>query len=107
MLAIQALHAYKDAEVRQAVQEKITHSNWYVRVNAVEYLYNCGLSKEQLHDIIQLRDRYTNECLIYQYRNDKEMIRYIDDTIRLLNMQDSSSETGSEINAENAAALCT
>lgn len=106
MLAIQALHVYRDEEVRKAVQKKITHSNWYIRVNAVEYLYSCGLSKEQLFDIIQLRDRYVNDCLLYQYRNDKEMTGYIDDTIRLLNMQDSSSETGSEINAENAAALC-
>ena len=36
------------------------------------------------------KDRYANECLLYQYRGDKEMTRYIIDTIQLLNTQDTA-----------------
>ena len=65
----------------------------------MEYLYGRGLSKENIFDILYQRDRYANESLLYQYRGDKEMTRYIVDTIHLLDMQDASIDASSDIDA--------
>lgn len=103
MLAIQALGCYDDAEVRAAVQKKVTDPSWYIRTNAVQYLSQKGLSRQEVFDILYLRDRYANESMLYQFRGDKEMTRYIVDTIQLLNMQDDALAPSSE--AELAPAL--
>lgn len=99
LLSIQALRQYDDQIVYEAIFKKITSPNWHVRVNAVEYLYGRGLSKENIFDILYQRDRYANESLLYQYRGDKEMTRYIVDTIHLLDMQDASIDASSDIDA--------
>ena len=82
MLAIQGLGHCNDEEVRSLIKHKITSSNWYVRVNAVEYLKNHGMDKSEISGIIELKDRYTNESLLYQYRDDKEMSEYIRESIK-------------------------
>lgn len=97
LLAIQALGCYADADVRAAVFTKVTSRNWHIRVNAVQYLSSRGLSREDVFDILYLRDRYTDEVLLYQYRGDKEMTRYIVDTIQLLKMQDSTVDASEEL----------
>ena len=97
MLSIQALRQYDDPAVYAAVMKKITSPNWYVRVNAVEYLHNRGLTKEEIFNILYQRDRYANESLLYQYRGNKEMTRYIIDTIQLLNMQDETVGVGGDL----------
>lgn len=94
MLAIQGLMGYDDTQVRAAIQEKVTDRNWYVRVNAVQYLYKQGLTRQEVFDILYLRDRYANNTLLYQYHGDKEMTRYIIDTIQLLTQQDEETATG-------------
>ena len=81
MLAIQGLSRCTDAEVRSLIKNKITSRNWYVRVNAAEYLQKNGLDKEEILEIVSLDDRYTNETLLYQYQNDKVMSAYIRELI--------------------------
>ena len=91
LLSIQSLRRYDDQEVYDAIFKKITSPNWHVRVNAVEYVHDKGLSKEDIFNILYQKDRYANECLLYQYRGDKEMTHYIVDTIQLLNAQDNAA----------------
>ncbi len=81
MLAIQGLGRYSDEETRNLIKSKITSYNWYVRVNAANYLHENGLNKEEIYEILSLKDRYTNETLLYQYRNDEVMSDYIVDAI--------------------------
>lgn len=97
LLSVQALRQYDDAEVYEAVMKKITSPNWHVRVSAVEYVHSKGLSKEQVFDILYLKDRYANESLLYQYRGDKEMTRYIVDTIQLLSTQEETVDAVSDV----------
>ena len=94
LLAVQGLGAYDDPGVFDAVSRKVYSPNWHIRTNAVAYMHRRGLSKEQIFDILYQRDRYANESLLYQYRDDKEMTRYIIDTIHLLNMQDEAAAGG-------------
>lgn len=88
MLAIQAMQSYRDQEVYDCVYSFITSRDWYVRTNAIEYLYRYGISKEQIREILLRGDRYANESLLYQYRKDEEITRFISDTL-----QELSSET--------------
>lgn len=90
MLAIQALENDNADDVWEAIMKKVNHRNWYVRSKSVSYLYHHGLTKEQVFDILYLRDQYTNDALLYQCRGDKELTRYIIDTIQLLRRQDVS-----------------
>lgn len=92
MLAIQALEHTGDAAVREAVLKKVTSPNWYVRTKAIAYLHRWGLTKDQIFDILYLRDKYADNALLYQYRNEKEISHYIIDTIQLLQRQDASAE---------------
>lgn len=81
MLAVQGLSSYKEPEVRALIKEKITSRNWYVRINTADYLRRYGLEKSELAEIIALKDRYTNEILLYQYRSDEEMSAFIAEMI--------------------------
>ena len=107
LLSIQALRQYDDPEVYEAIFKKIPSSNWHVRVNAVEYVHDKGLSKEDIFNILYQKDRYANECLLYQYRGDKEMTRYIVDTIQLLNAQDNAVGASSDTDSLCDAAAAT
>ena len=88
MLAIQGLRSYEDEEVRGAVKKKITSRDWHVRNHAVEFLYQKGLDRTQLRELLYLKDKYANESLLYQYKEDEEMTPFITDTIRLLEQED-------------------
>ena len=94
LLAVQGLGGYDDPGVFDAISRKVYSPNWHIRTNAVAYMHRRGLSREQIFDILYQRDRYANESLLYQYRDDKEMTRYIIDTIHLLNMQDEAAVGG-------------
>lgn len=96
MLAIQGLENSEDAAVKEAVLKKVTSPNWYVRTKAVACLHRWGLTKEQIFDILYLRDKYADNALLYQYRNEKELSRYIIDTIELLRRQDESADADAE-----------
>ena len=81
MLAIQGLSRFEDEEIRTLVKDKITSRDWYVRVNAADYMQRHGLTKEEVAEIVALRDRYANETLRYQYHNDESMSEYITELI--------------------------
>lgn len=104
MLAIQALGRYDDAEVRTAILKKVTSANWYIRVNAVRYLGEKGLSQDEVFNLLYLRDRYANDSLLYQFRGDKEMTRYIVNTIQFLNAQDGTAEISENLDVQCAGA---
>lgn len=77
MLAIQGLGRWQEKEIRDLMKSHITSENWYVRVNALEYLKNSGMDEQEIAEIIGLEDPYTNEALVYQYREDPVMSDYI------------------------------
>lgn len=104
LLSIQALRQYDDATVYEAIMKKTTSYNWHVRVNAVEYMYSKGLSQKQVYDILYQKDQYANESLLYQYRGDKEMTRYIINTIQLLNVQSETADASTDVDALCGAA---
>lgn len=81
MLAIQGLSRYEEDEIRELIKEKITSRDWYVRVNAADYMQRHGLTKEEVAEIIALKDRYANETLRYQYQKDEGMFEYITELI--------------------------
>ncbi|MDO4481928.1 MAG: hypothetical protein Q4C14_04270 [Bacillota bacterium] len=105
MLAIQGLGCYDDDEVKSEIRKLLTSPNWYVRVNAVEYMHKTGLTKDQIFDILYLKDKYANESLLYQYRNDKEMTRYIVNTVQMLNMQEETTKVSDDAEALIAGAV--
>ena len=76
-LAIQGLGSYYDEKVMNAIRIRITSSNWYIRSNAAAYLRKHNISKEEIGNLIRLNDKYANEALIYEYKNDDEMLKYI------------------------------
>lgn len=98
-LSIQALRQYGDPEVYDAIFQKITNPNWHVRVNAVKYLHDRGLTGQNVFDILYQKDRYANESLLYLFRGDKEMTRYIVDTIQLLTVQEGTVDAGADTDA--------
>lgn len=77
MLAIQGLNCYDESLVKKIIKDKITNENWYVRINAVSYLYNHSLSLEEICEILCMKDRYTNDALLYLYREDEKTSEYI------------------------------
>ncbi len=77
MMAIQGLGSYYDEKVMNAIRIRITSSNWYIRSNAAAYLRKHNISKEEIGNLIRLNDKYANEALIYEYKNDDEMLKYI------------------------------
>ena len=91
--------------MRSAIEKKITSQNWYVRVNAVRYMYQSGLNKEQVFDILYMRDKYANESLLYQYRDDKKMTRYIIDTVQMLEQQASMGDVSGSMDAATPAGV--
>lgn len=90
MLAIQGLMQNNSQAVRTAVKAKITSPDWYVRLNAAQYMYRHELTREEIHDILLLRDRYSSEILRYCCRNDAHLADYIDEL--LLRMKQEEQE---------------
>ena len=96
MLTIQCLMGYSDTTVKEAITKRVTDRNWYVRSNAIKYLHNQHINRSDVFDILYLQDRYANESLLYQYRDDKEMMKYIVDTIQLLRIQQEDAFANEE-----------
>ncbi|MEG2290845.1 MAG: hypothetical protein RSA29_07510 [Clostridium sp.] len=92
MLAIQGLKHYSDSRVKSLVGAKIISSNWYVRTNAVSYLHDQNISKEDICNILFIKDKYANEALLYQYKDDLEMSAYIMNTVEILNGEEIESK---------------
>lgn len=81
MIAMQGLASFTDEKVHTAISKRITGANWYVRVNAAEYIKKNLKNKEELEEIINRKDKYANEVLLYQYRDDSEMAAYVSSLI--------------------------
>lgn len=92
MLAIQGLNHYSEASIKRLIGEKIVSSNWYVRTNAVAYLHGQNINKEEIYKILLVKDKYANEALLYQYKNDESMSRYIMDTMESLKGEEIESK---------------
>ena len=77
MLAIQGLQRYDDLEVHEAVKRKVTSREWYVRNNAVAFLHKKGMDRAELKELLLLNDKYANESMLYQYKDDAKMTAFI------------------------------
>lgn len=99
MLAIQGLKSFNDPKTKNTIKNKVNSRNWHVRTNAISYLYDLNISQDEIYDILFIRDRYANEALLYQYKDDKNMSKYITNTIQLLNLDKSNND---EFNLEMA-----
>ena len=97
MLAIQCLGSYRDEEIYQTIKGKATSRHWYIRTNAVEYLYRQGISQDEIAEILRTQDRYASEALLYQYRDDHEMTMFMIRTIQALTHEDEQ-QTGRPAN---------
>lgn len=65
-MAASALSCYPGEDTVLCLKEGLRALNWYVRLNCAEALiYGLGLSKLQLFDIYNGRDRYAREILNY------------------------------------------
>lgn len=82
MLAIQALFDVTEPQIRTVIKQKITSNNWFVRMNAVEYMHRNGLEKAEIEELLMMRDQYANEALLYQYQDDEEMAEFIREQMR-------------------------
>lgn len=84
-MAASALSSYPGEDTVICLKEGLRASNWYVRLNCAEALIaGLGLSKPQLFDIYNGRDRYAREILNYVLEKDEirqkdreEGIRYV------------------------------
>lgn len=92
LLAIQALNKYDEPLVKKTIKEKITSQNWHIRINAIGYLHDRTLSKAEIFNIVSLDDKYTNEALLYYYKDDKEISEYIVKTINNINEDKNKGE---------------
>lgn len=81
MLAIQGLKKYNDSEVELLIKNKITDRNWYVRINALEYLVENGLDDDELSDILKMNDKYAIETLLYLFKDDEAKSSLISDVL--------------------------
>ena len=70
----------------------------------MHYLGEKGLSRDEVFNLLYLRDRYANDSLLYQFRGDREMTRYIVNTIQLLEMQDGTAEISAHPDVQCAGA---
>ncbi len=102
LIAIKALNPYGETLVRNIIEEKVTSRNWHVRVNAIRYLHDNILSRDDIYKILSLGDKYTNESLLYYYRDDEEISKYIIETMEIIDEKEAKAEalTLEEIEAE-------
>lgn len=82
LLAIQALKSYGDPLVKQVIRGRVTSCHWHVRLNAINYLHHHSLSKDEIFQILSLSDKYTNEALLYYYREEFPMVTYISEVLQ-------------------------
>lgn len=92
MLAIQGLRKYSDDKTEKVIKLKITDRNWYVRLNALEYLFANGLDNERIAEIFETKDKYTLETLLYLFKNDEEKSALITKTLEEIASSQKSEE---------------
>lgn len=93
MLAIQGLKEDDSDKIYDLIQPYSTNSNWYVRTAAVQYMHDAGMGKARLDEVLEKRDRYTIEKLLYAYREEAETRAYIEQYLETMeNKQEKEEE---------------
>lgn len=95
LLAIQALKNYDDPETRSTIKKKVTSRNWEVRSNAISYLHKHELKLNDVMEILDLKDKYTNEKLYYYYEEDEEIAPHIIESLEEIAREASELEANS------------
>ena len=81
MLSIQVLYKYNDDIIYDLIKDCATDRNWYVRNAAIKYLHSKNIGQDEIFSVLDKRDRYTNEELLYEYREEKNISDYIKEMI--------------------------
>lgn len=81
LLAIQALEGYHDLETRREIKKCVTSPDWYLRTESLKYLHDTGTTREEIRELLELRDTYANDALVYQYKDDPDMTAFVEETI--------------------------
>lgn len=81
MLSIQVLYKYNDDIIYDLIKDCVTDRNWYVRNAAIKYIHGKHIDQEEIFSILDKRDKYANEELLYEYREDKNISNYIKEMI--------------------------
>lgn len=81
LLALRILENYEGKWVKSIMKGKVISRNWHIRRSSVAFLQKMGLSKDELASILSLRDRYTNDALLYYYEDDPKMLAFIRKTL--------------------------
>ena len=81
MLSIQVLYKYNDNIVYDLIKDCVTDKNWYVRNAAIKYIHGKNIDQDEIFSILDRRDKYANEELLYEYREDKNISDYIKEMI--------------------------
>ena len=84
MLSIQVLYKYNDNIVYDLIKDCVTDKNWYVRNAAIKYIHGKNIDQDEIFSILDRRDKYANEELLYEYREDKNISDYIKEMIAKL-----------------------
>lgn len=77
MLSIQVLYKYNDDIIYELIKECITDRNWYVRNAAIKYVHGRNIDQEEIFSILDKRDKYANEEILYEYKDEKNIFEYI------------------------------
>lgn len=93
MLSIQILSRYDDEIVYKAIKENITDRNWYVRNTAIKYAHSHHIDKDEILNIMNKRDKFVNEELLYEYKEDKEISDYIKEIIIKFEEEEKEKKT--------------
>ena len=96
MIAIQAFENFKNPQLRALIKTKITSRNWHIRSNAISYLHSVGMDKEEIIDILSLNDKYTNEALLYQYKDDDEKRSLIINALKAIAQTEAIKENATK-----------
>lgn len=77
LLALRCLSKYNEELVKSVIKGKITDGNWHIRTAAAAYLYKQKIDRKEIIEIINLKDKYACEAIMYLYRNNDETRSFI------------------------------
>ena len=55
------------------------------------------MSKEDIFGILSIKDKYANEALLYQYKDDEEISKYITDVVQRFKDEELESKDNKQI----------
>lgn len=106
LLAIQGLGTYRDPAIRQAIKQCVTSPDWYIRTASLKYIHDTGTTRTEIRELLELRDAYANDALLYQYKDDPAMMGFVEETILQIQQADQQArEEAGRFEPEPAPAL--